>query len=127
MSNFAVRAQRAARVHFSRAWGSFLAIACSFSLGASAFAQTPAVGAKAPDFTLSKPTGKTVTMSAEQGGHPLVLVILRGFPGYQCPYCVKQVHDFADRAPTALSRFMISQITPPDFKAKNTRVLLVYP
>jgi hypothetical protein len=89
MSNFAVRAQRAARVHFSRAWGSFLAIACSLFLGASAFAQTPAVGAKAPDFTLSKPTGKTVTMSAGQGGHPLVLVILRGFPGYQCPYCVK--------------------------------------
>jgi thioredoxin-dependent peroxiredoxin len=114
MSNFAARAQRAARVHFSRAWGSFLAIAaCSLFLGASAFAQTPAVGAKAPDFTLSTPTGKTVTMSAEQGGHPLVLVILRGFPGYQCPYCIKQVHDFADHA--------------SDFKAANTRVLLVYP
>lgn len=113
MSNFAVRAQRAARVHFNRAWGSFLTIACSLFLAASAFAQTPAVGAKGPDFTLSTPTGKTVTMSAEQGGHPLVLVILRGFPGYQCPYCVKQVHDFADHA--------------SDFKAKNTRVLLVYP
>ena len=113
MSNFAVRAQRAARVHFSRAWGSFLAIACFLFLGASAFAQTPAVGAKAPDFTLSKPTGKTVRMSAEQGGHPLVLVILRVSPGYQCPYCVKQVHDFAKHA--------------SDFKAKNTRVLLVYP
>ena len=113
MSNFAVRAQRAARVHFNRAWGSFLAIACSLFLGGSASAQTPAVGAKAPDFTLSTPTGKTVTLSAEQSGHLLVLVILRGFPGYQCPYCVKQVHDFAMHA--------------SDFKAKNTRVLLVYP
>jgi thioredoxin-dependent peroxiredoxin len=107
------RGQRAATVQFSRAWGSFLAIACSLFLGASAFAQTPAVGAKAPDFTLSTPTGKAVTLSTEQSGDDLVLVFLRGFPGYQCPYCVKQVHDFADHA--------------SDFKAKNTRVLLVYP
>jgi peroxiredoxin len=52
-------------------------------------------------------------MLAEQRGHNLVLVVLRGFPGYQCPYCVKQVHDFIDHA--------------SDFAAKNTRVLLVYP
>ena len=82
-------------------------------LGSSAFGQTPAVGAKAPDFMLSTPTGKTVTLSAEQRGHDLVLVILRGFPGYQCPYCVKQVHDFVSHA--------------SDFSAKNTRVVLVYP
>jgi peroxiredoxin len=52
-------------------------------------------------------------MSAEQRGHALVLVVLRGFPGYQCPYCVRQVQDFIDHA--------------SDFAAKNTRVLLVYP
>lgn len=113
MSDYALPAQRAARFHSSRAWGAFLAITCSMFLGGSASAQTPTVGAKAPDFTLSTPTGKTVTLSAEQSGHFLVLVILRGFPGYQCPYCVKQVHDFAQHA--------------SDFKAKNTRVLLVYP
>jgi thioredoxin-dependent peroxiredoxin len=116
MSKFAQssgRAQNAGTIHISRVWGSVLAIACFLLLGASAFAQTPAVGAKAPDFTLSTPTGKAVTLSTEQSGDDLVLVILRGFPGYQCPYCVKQVHDFADHA--------------SDFKAKNTRVLLVYP
>jgi peroxiredoxin Q/BCP len=113
MSDYALPAQRAARFHFSRAWGAFLAITCSMFLGGSASAQTPTVGAKAPDFTLSTPTGKTVTLSAGQSGHFLVLVILRGFPGYQCPYCVKQVHDFVERASA--------------FKAKNTRVLLVYP
>jgi peroxiredoxin Q/BCP len=107
------RAQSAGAVRFKRVWGSALAFAGSLILGASAFAQTPAVGAKAPDFTLSTPTGKAVTLSTEQGEHGLVLVILRGFPGYQCPYCVQQVHDFADHA--------------SDFKAKNTRVLLVYP
>ena len=81
--------------------------------GTALIAQTPAIGAKAPDFTLSTPTGKSVQMSKEIQGHGLVLVVLRGFPGYQCPFCVKQVHDFIDHA--------------ADFQAKNTRVLLVYP
>jgi thioredoxin-dependent peroxiredoxin len=90
-----------------------LATVCALFLGVSAFAETPAVGAKAPDFTLSTPTGKAVKMSKEEGGHSLVLVVLRGFPGYQCPYCVKQVHDFIDHT--------------SDFEAKKTRVLLVYP
>ena len=107
------RAQRADTVQFGRVLGCILAIACSLFLGVSALAQTPAEGAKAPDFTLSTPTGKSITLSAERGVHPLVLVILRGFPGYQCPYCVKQVHDFVEHA--------------SDFKAKNTKVLLVYP
>jgi peroxiredoxin len=81
--------------------------------GAPGFAATPAIGAKAPDFALSTPTGKAVRMSKERQGHELVLVVLRGFPGYQCPYCVRQVHDFIEHA--------------SDFAAKNTRVLLVYP
>jgi peroxiredoxin len=107
------RARKAGTDHFSRVWGSVLAIGCSLFFAVTAFGQTPAVGAKAPDFTLSTPTGKAVTLSTEEGKHSLVLVILRGFPGYQCPYCVKQVHDFADHA--------------SDFQAKNTKVLLVYP
>jgi thioredoxin-dependent peroxiredoxin len=90
-----------------------LAAVCVAFFGAPAFAQTPAVGVKAPDFMLSTPTGKTVRMSKEEERHDLVLVVLRGFPGYQCPYCVKQVHDFIDHA--------------SDFAAKNARVLLVYP
>jgi thioredoxin-dependent peroxiredoxin len=81
--------------------------------GTALIAQTPAIGAKAPDFTLSTPTGKSIQMSKEIQGHGLVLVVLRGFPGYQCPFCVKQVHDFIDHT--------------SDFAAKNTRVLLVYP
>ena len=42
-----------------------------------------------------------------------VLVVLRGFPGYQRPYCVKQVHDFIEHG--------------SDFAAKRVNVLLVYP
>ena len=41
------------------------------------------------------------------------MVVLRGFPGYQCPYCVKQVHDFAEHS--------------SEFAAKNVNVLFVYP
>jgi peroxiredoxin len=76
-------------------------------------AQTPATGDKAPNFTLLTPTGSSVSLESEARKGAMVLVILRGFPGYQCPYCVKQVHDFVDHS--------------PDFAAKKVRVLFVYP
>ena len=76
-------------------------------------AQTPAVGAKTPNFTLSTIEGKPVELAAINGKQDVVLVILRGYPGYQCPFCQKQVHDFAEHA--------------SDFAARNTAVLLVYP
>jgi peroxiredoxin len=97
---------------FQKLFRVFVALSAVF-FATAVFAETPAVGSKAPDFTLSTPTGKTVQMSKELQGHNLVLVVLRGFPGYQCPYCVKQVHDFVDHA--------------ADFAAKNVKVLLVYP
>jgi len=90
-----------------------ITIVWAILFGTALIAQTPAVGAKALDFTLSTPTGKSVQMSKEIQGQGLVLVVLRGFPGYQCPFCVKQVHDFIEHA--------------AEFQAKNTRVLLVYP
>ena len=104
---------RFAGLQFGRTARFVFAVICALSMGAPAFAETPAVGVKAPDFTLSTPTGEAVRMSKILRGHDLVLVVLRGFPGYQCPYCVRQVHDFVDHA--------------AEFKAKNTRVLLVYP
>lgn len=107
------RTARLARTPLSKAMGVILLLFCALSVGPLAFAETPAVGAKAPDFTLLTPTGKTVRMSKLARGHDLVLVVLRGYPGYQCPYCVRQVHDFIDHA--------------SDFRAKDARVLLVYP
>lgn len=76
-------------------------------------AEIPAVGVKAPDFTLTTPSGSTVRLSQTLGKEKLVLVVLRGFPGYQCPYCAKQVHDFVDHASA--------------FAAAHARVVLVYP
>lgn len=87
----------------------FSALLCGVRL----VAEPPAVGAVAPDFTLKTPEGTTVQLSKWSHGHTPVLVILRGFPGYQCPYCQKQVHDFVSHA--------------SDFAAKGASVLLVYP
>ena len=107
------RARRLARIHVNRTVLFVLGAIWALSIGVSAFAETPTVGAKAPDFTLSTPSGKAIRMSGVQQGHDLVLVMLRGFPGYQCPYCMRQVHDFVEHA--------------SDFAARNTTVLLVYP
>ncbi len=78
-----------------------------------ALAATPAVGAAAPEFTLMTPTGAVVHLQDELRKNTVVLVLLRGFPGYQCPYCTKQVHDFVDHA--------------SGFAAAKAEVLLVYP
>ena len=107
------RALGLARVHINRTVLFVLVAIWAFSIGVPAFAETPPVGAKAPDFTLSTPSGKAIRMSGVQQEHDLVLVVLRGFPGYQCPYCMRQVHDFVEHA--------------SGFAAKNTTVLLVYP
>lgn len=90
-----------------------VALFAAVILAAPLVAQTPAVGAKAPDFTLSTPTGTSVTLADHLAKGSTVLVVLRGYPGYQCPYCVKQVHDFVEHA--------------ADFARKKTTVLLVYP
>jgi peroxiredoxin len=60
----------------------------------SAASAPPAVGAKAPDFTLTAVDGTTVRLSTELLNGPVVLVLLRGWPNYQCPFCVRQYGDF---------------------------------
>lgn len=90
-----------------------LLLAVLLILPITASAQTPAVGSQAPDFTLRTPSGRAVRMSHLLGNGPLVLIVLRGYPGYQCPLCQMQVHDFIVHA--------------HDFAAMHARVLLVYP
>ncbi len=80
------------------------------SLGAQ---QTPDVGHHAPNFALASPDGsKYLLLNAEKKGR-VVLVVLRGYPGYQCPFCVKQVHDFAENAAA--------------FAKAGASVVLIYP
>ena len=70
---------------------SIVAIAAALPLVAAA---PPTVGEKAPDFTLSTAEGKSTRLSQVTSRGTVVLVALRGYPGYQCPYCNRQVQDF---------------------------------
>jgi len=76
-------------------------------------AAPPMVGEKAPDFVLSTPEGKKVRLSDETAKGPVVLIVLRGYPGYQCPYCNRQVQDFIQKA--------------EGFKESGSAVVLIYP
>jgi peroxiredoxin len=76
-------------------------------------AATPEVGQIAPQFSLSTPDGKMLTLSRFTKKGTVVLIVLRGYPGYQCPFCVKQVHDFIENA--------------DKLSAAKAEVILVYP
>ena len=96
----------------------FLAIAMLFPVlaarGAVPETQTPpAEGAAAPNFSLKTLGGQTVELAALTSERPVVLLVLRGWPGYQCPLCTKQVHEFVAQAAA--------------FKARGAQVLMVYP
>lgn len=91
----------------------FLGLVFISTLCVGSFAQIPETGKKAPDFTLTTPEGRQVSLSALTHNSTVVLVMLRGYPGYQCPYCARQVHDFIQNA--------------DKFAALKTEVLLVYP
>jgi peroxiredoxin Q/BCP len=74
---------------------------------------TPKVGDKASDFTLAALDGSQVKLSTELAHGPVVLVMLRGWPGYQCPFCTRQFGDFLGHA--------------KDLEATGARVIFVYP
>lgn len=76
-------------------------------------AEPPAVGEKAPDFVLKTLDDQIVRLSELTAKTNVVLVVLRGWPGYQCPICERQVSDFVNSA--------------PDFAAAGAQVLFVYP
>ncbi|MFN0086600.1 MAG: hypothetical protein ACKVX9_14520 [Blastocatellia bacterium] len=56
---------------------------CLLPFAAIAPGTTPAVGDKAPDFTLTNLQGARVRLSEATAKAPVVLVVLRGYPGYQ--------------------------------------------
>lgn len=94
-----------------------LALIC---LGGATGAQTgpkaaapPAVGDTARDFTLTSLAGGPVALSETLGKGPVVLVMLRGWPGYDCPFCTRQFGDYLAHA--------------DELQAAGARVLFVYP
>lgn len=48
------------------------------------------------DFSLKTIQGAKLTLSEIYNHQPVVLVVLRGWPGYQCPVCTKQVGSLVD-------------------------------
>jgi peroxiredoxin len=75
--------------------------------------EPPKVGDKAPDFTLKGIDDKTVHLGELTGKKSVVLVVLRGWPGYQCPVCDRQVHEFIASA--------------SGFMEANAQLVFVYP
>ena len=76
-------------------------------------AALPAVGEDAADFALENTSDKKVRLSALVKDGPVVLVVLRGYPGYQCPLCTAQAGQFLSRA--------------RDFANAGASVVFVYP
>ena len=87
-------------------------LTCSLPLALNA-AEPPKVGDKAPAFALTTLDDQTVRLSELTAKGEVVLVVLRGWPGYQCPLCDRQVQDFIRSA--------------TNFVEAKARVVFVYP
>lgn len=71
------------------------------------------VGDKAIDFEISTIQDEKIRLSELNKENPVVLVVLRGWPGYQCPVCNRQVGGLVAIA--------------DKLAACNAKVLLIYP
>lgn len=71
------------------------------------------VGDTAKDYEWESLDGQKITLSQLAADGPVVLVVLRGYPGYQCPICSRQVADLRQHA--------------ADFQRLGAKVVLVYP
>lgn len=90
-----------------------LVVCLSLQTSVQSAEKPPAVGDKAPDFELLSLQGDKVELAKCVKNGPVVLVVLRGHPGYQCPLCTKQFAEFLK--------------TADEFKARHATVLFVYP
>jgi thioredoxin-dependent peroxiredoxin len=71
------------------------------------------VGDTAPDFTLKALGGDSVRLATIREKRPVDLVVLRGWPGYQCPICTRQVGELNGKS--------------SEIAASKAQVVLVYP
>ena len=91
----------------------FLVTALFAGVLAARAATPPQVGDDAPAFTLKTLDDQPVDFAQVSAGRTTVLVLLRGWPGYQCPFCTLQVHEYIEHA--------------ADFAARKVDIVLVYP
>lgn len=73
----------------------------------------PAVGDQLRDFSLNRLDGKSIHLAELTKSGPVVMLMLRGWVGYQCPICNRQVGDFLANA--------------KDLQAAGANVVMVYP
>ena len=80
----------------------FLLAGCSMAVAGvddkSGGNSPPAIGEKAPDFSLKDLAGNSVSLSEQIKHGPTVVIVLRGYPGYQCPICTKQFGELLGKA-----------------------------
>lgn len=89
--------KRQIKKHVKEAFAAVLAICMAGFLSANA-ATPPKEGDAAPNFTLKTLDDKPVELHKLTGKSRVVLVVLRGWPGYQCPVCERQVSDLMHAA-----------------------------
>ena len=77
------------------------------------FGAAPKLGDRARPFTLTALDGSSVSLADQTARGPVVLVLARGWPGYQCPFCTRQFADFVAHA--------------KDIEALGATVVWVYP
>lgn len=70
-------------------------------------------GKTAPSVTLPTLDGESIDLGEVYSQGKTVVVVLRGYPGYQCPLCSRQMGEFINAA--------------DEFKAADVKVVLVYP
>ena len=85
----------------------------TFGLLVTRAANPPTVGDTAPNFILNTLDDRPIELKRLTAKGPVLLVVLRGWPGYQCPLCTRQVSDLVGHA--------------SEFKARGAQVLMVYP
>ena len=73
----------------------------------------PAVGDQAANFSLKSIGGESISLADVTKKQTAVVVVLRGYPGYQCRLCSRQFGQFVSRA--------------KDFEAANANLVFVYP
>jgi len=76
-------------------------------------AGTPGVGQRAPEFTLSTLNGNPLSLGSLTSQGRVVVIFLRGYPGYQCPFSQQQ--------------FLNYQETAAQFAALGAQVVFIYP
>jgi peroxiredoxin Q/BCP len=73
----------------------------------------PKVGVEAPEFTLKNLKDEAHSLTELTKAHTVVLLVLRGWPGYQCPLCTRQVGEFLEKE--------------AEFARLGAKVVMVYP